>query len=400
MPKQSLDNVSVTRERVLVRVDFNVPLADGRVGDDTRIRAAIPTIERLLESENAIVLMSHLGRPKGKVVPEMSLRPVAARLGELLDRPVAFVDTTVGDVVETRARAMMPGDILLLENLRFHPEETKNDAGFARRLAALTDRTFVNDAFGTAHRAHASTVGVTEYVDRSVAGLLMARELEFLLRLMEAPERPYAAVLGGAKVSGKLEVIEALIQRVDPLLIGGAMMFTFLKAQGKSVGRSLVEDDLIDTAGDLLRKADARNVHLLLPTDCRVARSIDGEDPGEIVSVDAIPDELMGVDIGPDTITRFREALTGSRTVVWNGPMGVFEVEAYRVGTEAMARTLAELTAQGATTVVGGGDSAAAVTQLGLQTEMSHVSTGGGATLELLEGRELPAVAALSELRP
>jgi phosphoglycerate kinase len=400
VPKQSLSNISVKGERVLVRVDFNVPLDNGRVTDDTRIRAALPTITHLLESGNAVLLMSHLGRPKGKVVPELSLAPVSKRLGELLGKSVGFVDNVVGEVVETRARALMPGEVLLLENLRFHSEETANDLGFARQLAGLADRTFVNDAFGTAHRAHASTVGVTQFVDRAVAGLLMARELEYLLGLMETPARPYAAVLGGAKVSGKLEVIESLLRRVERLMIGGAMMFTFLKAQGRQVGQSLVEDDLVETAERVLEQARTRGVDFLLPSDCRVAASIAGTDPGEIVSVEAIPEDRMGVDIGPATAQAYRDALTGCGTVVWNGPMGVFEVEAYRAGTQAVAQALAALTGAGATTVVGGGDSAAAVKQLGLADQISHVSTGGGATLELLEGRELPAVVALSELRP
>ena len=399
MPKQSLKTVSVARERVLVRVDFNVPLQGDKVGDDTRIRAALPTIRHLADKGNAVILMSHLGRPKGQVKPELTLKPVATRLQELLGRPVGFVEDCVGEVAETRTRSLQPGDVLLLENLRFHREETDNDQTFARALARHAERTYVNDAFGAAHRAHASTVGVTAFVDRAIAGYLMIRELEYLLPLMEHPGRPYAAVLGGAKVSGKLEVIESLLVRVDRLLIGGAMMFTFLKAKGLDVGRSLVEDELVETAGRIVSDAAARNIDLLLPEDCLAASSIDGSDPGVVVPVNAIPPDRMGVDVGPATIERFRKYLAPCKTVVWNGPMGVFEVDAYATGTMAMARTLAELTDRGATTVVGGGDSVAAAVKAGVADRLSHVSTGGGASLEFLEGKELPGVVALSEER-
>jgi len=400
--KASLKNVSVRDERVLVRVDFNVPLDDaGRVTDDTRIRAALPTIEHLIAHDNAVVLMSHLGRPKGQVDPAMSLRPVAARLGELLGRDVAFAPDCVGEVVDSAVGALDAGQVLLLENLRFHPEETANDPTFARKLGGHCDRTFVNDAFGTAHRAHASTVGVTEHVDRALAGFLLEDEIRYLVGIMESPRRPFVAILGGAKVSGKLEVIESLLGRVDRLLVGGAMMFTFLKAQGYEVGTSLVEDDLLDTAGRLLDDAKAKGVELILPTDCRVVAAIDAgsPEPGEVREVDALDAAGMGVDVGPATIERFRDALSDAATVVWNGPMGVFEVEPYATGTLAVAEALAERTDAGGTTVVGGGDSAAAVTRMGLADRVSHVSTGGGAALEVLEGKTLPGLAALSEHR-
>ncbi len=400
MARQTLQNTPVRGERVLVRVDFNVPLRDGVVADDTRLQAALPTIRRLVEQDNAVVLMSHLGRPKGRHVPELSLAPVSVRLAELLGRPVGFVTDCVGEVVESRARALGAGDVLLIENLRFHAEETDNDSVFARGLAALTDRSFINDAFGTAHRAHASTVGVTAHVDRSLAGLLMEKELDYLLQLMASPARPYAAVLGGAKVSGKLEVIESLLSRVDTLVLGGAMMFTFLVAKGVRVGRSLVENDLVETASRVLADAGERGVRVVLPEDCRVASGIDGRDPGRVVPVTAIGDDVLGVDIGPKTIAAIEEALCPAETIVWNGPMGVFEVPAYAEGTMSVARLLAARTRAGATTVIGGGDSAAAVAQSGLSAEMSHVSTGGGAALELLEGKTLPGVAALSEWRP
>jgi phosphoglycerate kinase len=398
--KQSLSNTTIRDERVLVRVDFNVPLEGGEVTDDTRIRAALPTIRHLVEADNGVVLMSHLGRPKGERKPELGLEPVARRLSKLLDRDVAFADACVGEVAESRARALGQGDVLLLQNLRFHAEETANDETFAKGLASLADRTFVNDAFGTAHRAHASTVGVARYVDRAVAGFLMESELRYLVGLMEKPQRPFAAVLGGAKVSGKLEVIESLISRVDRLLIGGAMMFTFLEAKGVAVGRSLVEKDLVETARRVLDDAAAKGVEIILPSDVRVSSSADGTDEGTIVSISEIPSDRMGVDIGPASIETFRRALAPCQTIVWNGPMGIFEVEAFSAGTTAVAEILAERTATGATTVVGGGDSAAAVAKANLAERVSHVSTGGGAALEVLEGKELPAITALSDTRP
>jgi phosphoglycerate kinase len=394
-----LTSVDLRNERVLVRVDFNVPLEGGRVTDDTRIRAALPTIRKLIQGENAVVLVSHLGRPDGVVVPALSLRPVAAHLSTLLGREVTFVPECVGEVADTRVGALGPGEVALLENLRFHPEEETNDPTFAKRLARHAQRTFVNDAFGAAHRAHASTAGVTAYVDRSIAGLLMESEIRYLVGLMENPARPYAAILGGAKVSGKLEVLETLLERVDVLVIGGAMMFTFLRAEGRDVGRSKLEEGLVETARRVLSRARARGVRCVLPVDVRVARSLDGSDPGEIVPVEALSGDRMGVDIGPKSLAAFRSALTGARTIVWNGPMGVFEVPAYAHGTVGVAHLLVELTKAGATTVVGGGDSAAAISAAGLADAVSHVSTGGGAALEVLEGKELPGVATLSDVR-
>lgn len=399
MAKLSLNSVGVQKERVLVRVDFNVPLDGGKVSDDTRIRAALPTIDALVREGNAVVLASHLGRPDGRVVPEMSLAPVAAHLSTLVGKEVGFVRDCVGEVADSRVAALRPGEILVLENLRFHAEEEANDATFARRLARHAERTFVNDAFGAAHRAHASTVGVTAHVDRSVAGFLMENEIRYLVGLMESPARPYAAILGGAKVSGKLEVLTSLVGRVNTLLIGGAMMFTFLRAQGITVGRSRVEEKLIDTARRILDDAAARGVQVVLPADCRVARSTDGSDPGKIVPITDIPEDSMGVDIGPASGEAFRTALERARTIVWNGPMGIFEVPAFATGTFAVAGLLAQATKRGATTVVGGGDSAAAVSAAGLAEAVSHVSTGGGAALEVLEGKELPGVSALTNAR-
>lgn len=400
MAKQSLSNTTVRDERVLVRVDFNVPLDGSRVSDDTRLVAALPTIRHLVDGGNAVVLISHLGRPGGKRDPGSSLAPVATRLSELLSRPVGFVDACVGEVAESRVKGLGGGDVLLLENLRFHIEETANDDTFARSLASLADRTFVNDAFGTAHRAHASTVGVTKYVDRAVAGFLMDSELKYLVALMERPQRPFAAILGGSKVSGKLEVIESLLGRVDRLLIGGAMMFTFLEARGLAVGRSLVERELVETARRIMEDAVAKGVEIVLPTDARVAAKPDGSDPGVVVSVTEIPHDKMGVDIGPATVDTFRRALAPCQTIVWNGPLGIFEVEPFATGTMAIAEVLAERTATGAATVIGGGDSAAAIARAGLADRVSHVSTGGGAALEVLEGKTLPAIAALSDVRP
>lgn len=399
MPKQTLSNTSVRDERVLVRVDFNVPLDGRNVADDTRIRAALPTLKHLIGGGNALVVMSHLGRPKGAPDPAFTMAPVAAHLGTLLDVPVHFVPECVGEVVESRAAALGAGEVLVVENVRFHAEETANDPTFAKHLSRLAERTFVNDAFGAAHRAHASTTGVANLLDRAVAGFLMERELAYLMDAMEKPERPFAAVLGGSKVSGKIDVIDALLGRVDRLLIGGAMMFTFLKAEGVEVGRSLVEPDRLDMAARVRARAKERDVSLLLPVDCRVADGLDGADAGTIVPVSAIPPGRMGVDIGPETTARFAEALSDCRTILWNGPMGVFETPGFDAGTLAVARLLADRTRAGAKTIVGGGDSAAAVNQAGLTDAVSHVSTGGGAALELLEGKTLPAIAALSELR-
>jgi len=393
MDRMTLRDVNPRGKRVLTRVDFNVPLKNGAVADDTRLTAALPTVRHLCDQGGRVILMSHLGRPKGKPDPAQSLRPVAERLGTLLGHPVAFADDCVGPLAESAVAAMKDGDCLLLENLRFHPQEEANDAGFSRQLAALGDL-YVNDAFGSAHRAHASTEGVTRFLQPCVSGFLMEKELEYLGRALESPRRPFVAVLGGAKISGKIDVIRHLLPQVDQLLVGGAMMFTFLRARGLDVGGSLVEEDRIELARELLAGKGAEKI--LLPEDVRVARDASGTDAGAVVPVDRMPADRMGVDIGPATAERYAAVLRAARTVLWNGPMGVFEVAPYAAGTQAVARALAESTRGGATTVVGGGDSAAAIHQQGLDDAVSHVSTGGGASLEFLEGKTLPGVAALT----
>ncbi len=388
MNKQTIRDVEVQGRRALVRVDFNVPLAEGVVTDDTRIRAALPTIQYLLDHGATVILCSHLGRPKGGPAPEFRMDPVARRLSELLGRPVTKLDDLVGPAVEAAVRAAPPGAVLLLENTRFHPGETKNDPELARQLAALADL-YVNDAFGSAHRAHASTEGVAHYLP-AVAGFLMEKELEYLGGALAAPRRPFVAILGGAKISDKIGVIENLLGRVDALLIGGGMANTFLKAAGYEVAASLVEDGSLDTAGDLLRRAGDR---LTLPVDLIVADRFEADALSQVVAVGSVPPGWRILDIGPRTLELFQERLAGARTVVWNGPMGVFEFPRFARGTEAVARMVAALPE--ATTIIGGGDSAAAVQQVGLADRMSHISTGGGASLEFLEGKTLPGVAAL-----
>jgi phosphoglycerate kinase len=388
--KKTVRTLDVAGKRVLVRVDFNAPLENGAVSDDTRIRAALPTIQYLLEHKARPILCSHLGRPKGKANAKYSLKPVAVRLGQLLERPVEMAPDCVGPAVEEMARKIPQDGVLLLENLRFHPEEEANDAKFARALASLAD-VYVNDAFGSAHRAHASTVGVTAYLP-AVAGFLMEKELAFLGRALSAPARPFVAVLGGAKVSDKIEVIHNLLGKVDSLLIGGGMANTFLKAEGKAVGESLVENDKLAEAGILLRDGGSK---LILPVDAVVADRLDAGAQTRTVRVDAVPSGWRILDIGPETTERFVQHLSTAQTVVWNGPMGVFELEPFAAGTFAIARALARLS--GATTIIGGGDSAAAVEQAGVAQRMTHISTGGGASLEFLEGKELPGVAALQD---
>jgi phosphoglycerate kinase len=388
--KKTVHTLDIAGKRVLVRVDFNVPLEKGTVSDDTRIRAALPTIQYLLEHDARPILCSHLGRPKGKAEPKYSLKPVAVRLGQLLDRPVEMAPDCVGPVVEEMARKLPPGSVLLLENLRFHPEEEANDARFARALASLAD-VYVNDAFGSAHRAHASTVGVTAYLP-AVAGFLMEKELAFLGRALAAPARPFIAVLGGAKVSDKIKVIHNLLGKVDSLLIGGGMANTFLKAEGKAVEESLVENDKLAEARTLLRDGGSK---LILPVDAVVADRLDAGAQTRTVRVDAVPTGWRILDIGPETTELFMQHLRTAQTVVWNGPMGVFELAPFAAGTFAIARALTQLS--GATTIIGGGDSAAAVEQAGVAQQMTHISTGGGASLEFLEGKELPGVAALLE---
>jgi phosphoglycerate kinase len=388
MNKKTVRDINVSGKRVLVRVDFNVPLDSGRVTDDTRIRAAIPTIQYLIDKGAKVILASHLGRPKGKVAPEFSLKPVAVRLEQLLGVPVAMASDCVGPEVESAVAHLEPGQVLLLENLRFHPEEEKNDPAFAAQLAKLAD-VFVNDAFGAAHRAHASTEGVTHFLP-AVAGFLMQRELDFLGRAMADPERPFIAILGGAKVSDKIGVISNLLTKVDNLLIGGGMANTFLKAKGLDMADSLVEDQVLDTARSLMAAAGVR---LLLPVDAVVADAFDANANARTVPVAAIPAGWRVLDIGPETVRQYEQALQGAKTVVWNGPMGVFEFPRFAAGTVAVAKALAAL--PDAVTIIGGGDSVAAVEQAGVADKMTHISTGGGASLEFLEGKELPGVAAL-----
>jgi len=388
--RKTVRDIDVMGKRALVRVDFNVPIKDGRVTDDTRIVAALPTIEYLIEHGAKVILMSHLGRPKGKVVPEMSLRPAAERLSELLGREVKFLPDCVGPEVEAAVAAMKPGDVVLLENTRFHPEEKKNDPEFARKLAALGD-VFVNDAFGSAHRAHASTEGVAHYLP-AVAGFLMEKELDVLGKLLEAPEHPFIAILGGAKISDKIGVIRNLLTRVDGLLIGGGMANTFLKAEGYEVGDSLVEDDSVPLAKDLLESAP-NLIHL--PVDASIADRFAPDAESKVVGVDRVPQGWRILDIGPATVAHFANRLSGAKTVFWNGPMGVFEFPKFAEGTFAIARVLADL--KDAVTIIGGGDSVAAVKDSGLAEKMTHISTGGGASLELLEGKTLPGVAALEK---
>ena len=391
----SLAEADVAGKRVLVRADFNVPLNDDRsISDDTRIRAALPTIKDLTGKGAKVILCSHMGRPKGEVKEELRLTPVAARLSELLGQEVTKCDDCVGDAVTTTVNGMSNGQVVLLENLRFHAEETKNDPEFAKALASNAD-VYVNEAFGTAHRAHASTEGVTKYLSPSVAGYLIEKELEFLQNAVDNPKRPLAAIIGGSKVSSKIGVIETLLDKCDKLLIGGGMIFTFYKARGLSVGKSLVEEDKLELAKTLEAKAKAQGVELLLPTDVVVADNFAPDANAKTVSIDAIPDGWMGLDIGPDSVKVFQDALADCNAVIWNGPMGVFEFDKFAVGTEAIANTLAAK--PDAITIIGGGDSVAAVEKVGVAEKMSHISTGGGASLELLEGKVLPGIVALDD---
>jgi phosphoglycerate kinase len=390
--KLSIEQVDVGGRRVFLRADLNAPLEQGAVSDDTRLTAVLPTIRHLLDRGAAVVLASHLGRPKGGPDPTYSLKPVAERFGALLERPVPLAPDCVGEAVEGLARALKPGQILLLENLRFHPEEEANDDGFARRLAALADL-YVNDAFAAAHRAHASIAAITRHLQPAAAGLLMRRELDALGRILESPARPLAAVLGGAKVSDKIALVEHLLARVDVLVIGGGMAFTFLRALGHGVGKSLVEVDRVETARATLDAARRRGVQIVLPVDALVAGGLDSPS-GRAVSVREIPAEQMGLDIGPLSVERFAAVLRSAKTIVWNGPMGVFEKPAFATGTVALARAVAE---SGAFSVIGGGDTVAAVNQAGVATRIGYISTAGGAFLEFLEGRTLPGVDALTE---
>jgi phosphoglycerate kinase len=388
-----LHDLDVAGKRVFVRADFNVPLKAGAVADATRVDATLPTLEWILEHEGKLVLASHLGRPKGKRQPELSLRPVGDLLSSRLGRSVTLAPDCVGDDTALLVGAMQPGQVVLLENLRFHPEEERNDPAFAAQLAALADA-YVNDAFGAAHRAHASTVGMVHLVKERAAGLLLAREVEMLSQLLRAPETPFVAVLGGAKVSDKIGVIDHLLAKVQAFAIGGAMAYTFLRAQGKPVGRSRVEEDKVDLARDTLARAEAAKVRVLLPVDHLAADKPEAGATTRVVSADGFPDDLLGVDIGPETAKRYAAEITAARTVFWNGPMGIFEIDAFSAGTMAIAQALADCRG---VTVVGGGDSVAALAQAGKLDAVTHVSTGGGASLEFLEGKELPGIKALEE---
>ncbi|NLM41662.1 MAG: phosphoglycerate kinase [Firmicutes bacterium] len=392
MAKKTVRDVDLKGKRVLMRVDFNVPMQDGVITDDKRIRAALPTIQYVLNEGGRVILMSHFGRPKGKPEDAYRLDPIAQRLSELLGQPVQKVDDCIGPEVEEAVAKLEPGAVLLLENVRFHAEETDNDPGFAKALAALGD-IYVNDAFGTAHRAHASTTGVAEYLP-AVSGFLMEKELQFLGQAVEDPKRPFVAILGGAKVKDKIGVIESLLNKVDTLIIGGGMAYTFLKAQGYEIGKSLLDEERLEFCRTILAKAEEKGVKLLLPVDVVVAKEYAPDAEHKVVPISGIPADWEGLDIGPETAKLFSEAVKNAGTVVWNGPMGVFEFEAFANGTRSVAQALAD---SSAVTVIGGGDSAAAVEQMGLADKMTHVSTGGGASLEFLEGKVLPGVAALDD---
>jgi len=397
MNKLTVEDLDLKGKRVLMRVDFNVPLESGKVANDKRIRAALPTIKYITNADGRLILMSHLGRPKGRRLPELSLEPCVAVLSALLGRKVRFIDDCIGEAVEATVESLDEGDILLLENLRYYPEETENDPDFAAKLAHLGD-IYVNDAFGTAHRAHASTEGVTHYISQCAAGYLLMKEFDYLGGVMADPAKPFVAILGGAKISGKIDIISNLLPRVDNIIIGGGMTYTFFKAQGKEIGKSLLEEDKIDLAKELLAQGGPK---IILPVDCMVSDTFDfdARQVGALkeVAADGIPANEFSLDIGPKSIERFQSIISSAKTIVWNGPMGVFEIDDTARGTYAIADALAEATAHGATTVIGGGDSASAINKAGVADKVSHVSTGGGASLELMEGKVLPGVAALSD---
>ncbi|MDT3697169.1 MAG: phosphoglycerate kinase [Ignavibacterium sp.] len=398
MKKLSIDQVELTGKRVLVRVDFNVPLDENlKITDDIRISESLPTIKKIISESGKAILMSHLGRPKGGPNPKYSLKPTAKRLSELLGKEVKLAPDCIGKETKALVDSMQNGDVLVLENVRFHPEEEKNDPEFAKQLAELGD-VFINDAFGSAHRAHASTEGVTKYIKICAAGYLMQKELDYLGTAIRNPKQPYAAILGGSKISGKIDVINNLLGKVDTLIVGGGMAFTFYKAEGKEIGKSLLEAEKIDLAKEVLENVKKSGVKFLLPVDVVAASEFNNDSPSTVVNVDSIPADKMGLDIGPETIKLFSAEIAKAKTIVWNGPMGVFEMDNFAKGTNAIAKALAEATTKGAVTIIGGGDSAAAITKAGLKDKVSHVSTGGGASLEFLEGKILPGVAALNDV--
>ena len=396
MDKLTIYDLDLRGKRVFIRVDFNVPLKDGVVTDDTRIRETLPTLRLAIQKGGRLVLASHLGRPKGGPDAKYSLLPVAKKLEELLEKPVRFASDCIGAVPESKSHSLTDGDVLLLENVRFHPEEEKNDEAFSKQLAALCDGVFILDAFGSSHRAHASVVGITKFVKQAAAGLLMEKEIKYIGKAISNPARPFVAILGGAKVSDKIEVVENLMKIADAMLIGGGMAYTFLKAQGLPIGKSLVEADKIDLAKRILAEAREKNFKLLLPVDHVIAPEFKADAASKIVDIGATPDDQMGLDIGPRTVEAYKAALASAKTIVWNGPMGVFEMPAFAKGTLEIAKAVAEATGRGATTIIGGGDSVAAVHQAGVAKQISHISTGGGASLEYLGGRKLPGVEALT----
>ena len=399
MNKLSIDKVDLKNKRVLVRVDFNVPLDENKnVSDDLRIKASLPTIKKIIHDGGKAILMSHLGRPKGERKATLSLKPASDRLSELIGQEVKLAPDCIGSATEKLINEMQSGDVVLLENLRFHKEEEKNDPDFSKELAKLGD-IYINDAFGSAHRAHASTEGVTRFIKICAAGYLMQKELDYLGTALANPKRPYCAVLGGAKISGKIDVITNLMDKVDTLIIGGGMAFTFFKAQGKEIGKSLLESEKLELATELLEKLQSSSIKFLLPVDIVVADEFSNDSPSQTVSVDKIPSDKRGLDIGKESIKLFTDELLKSKTIIWNGPMGVFEMSNFAKGTFAVAQALANATEKGAVTVIGGGDSAAAISEAGLEGKVSHVSTGGGASLEFLEGKVLPGVAALTDAK-
>src|ERR1700730_16224195 len=400
MPKLTIQDLDLRGKRVFIRVDFNVPLKDGVITDDTRIRETLPTLKLAIEKGGRLVLASHLGRPKGGPDAKYTLRPVATRLQELLGKPVAFTVDCVGPEAEAKSKALQDGEVLVLENVRFHPEEEKNDQAFSRQLAALCDGLFVCDAFGSAHRAHASVVGITRFVKLSAAGLLMERELNYIGKAISNPTRPFVASLGGAKVSDKIEVVENLMKVADAMLIGGGMAYTFLKSQGLAIGKSLLEEDKLDVARKILADAKQKNFKFLIPLDNVIAPEFKADAPATTVDINSTPADQMGLDIGPKTIAAYKGEIASAKTIVWNGPMGVFEMPTFAKGTLEIAKAVAAATDSGATSIVGGGDSVAAVHQSGVAGKISHISTGGGASLEFLAGRKLPGVEALTEKRP